>query len=146
MPKVGKCTLLIHYLLITLCLASCSNKSSSEDLTKEIQNVSSWSATAHMVGDAWIHGAVPKKYAQKTLKKAQEEILKERDNIVKLQISQQAIQQHKTVLVSEVLLLANKTEKMSIAIAQTNRAEVQKSLEELEAESKVLNRLRKIPE
>ncbi|OUL33468.1 hypothetical protein BV372_16315 [Nostoc sp. T09] len=99
-----------------------------------------------MVGDAWIHGAVPKKYAQKTLKKAQEEILKERDNIVKLQISQQAIQQHKTVLVSEVLLLANKTEKMSIAIAQTNRAEVQKSLEELEAESKVLNRLRKIPE
>ncbi|WP_339376147.1 hypothetical protein [Calothrix sp. NIES-2098] len=115
-------------------------------MTKEIQNVYSWSATAHMVGDAWIHDAVPKKYAQKTLKKAQEEILKERDNIVKLQTSQQTIQQHKSLLLSEVLLLANQTEKISTAIAQANRAQVQKSLEELEAESKALNRLRKIPE
>ncbi|BAY10659.1 hypothetical protein NIES2098_38350 [Calothrix sp. NIES-2098] len=143
MPEVGKCKFLI---LIIFCLTSCTSKSSSEEMTKEIQNVYSWSATAHMVGDAWIHDAVPKKYAQKTLKKAQEEILKERDNIVKLQTSQQTIQQHKSLLLSEVLLLANQTEKISTAIAQANRAQVQKSLEELEAESKALNRLRKIPE
>lgn len=129
-----------------LWLTSCTSSSSSEEMAKEVQNVSSWSATAHMVGDAWIHGAVPKKYAQKTLKKAQEEILKERDNIVKLQTSQLTIKEHKSVLASKLLLLANKTEKISIAIAKTNRAEVQKSLEELEAESRLLNRLRNKPE
>ncbi|MDZ8054788.1 MAG: hypothetical protein RMX68_026195 [Aulosira sp. ZfuVER01] len=143
MPEVGKYTFLM---LVILWLTSCTSNSSSKEMTKEIQNVSSWSATAHMVGDAWIHGAVPKKYAQETLKKAQEEILKERDNIGKFQPSQKAIQQHKSVVLTEVLLLANKTEKISIAITQANRAQVQKSLEELEAESRVLNRMRKIPE
>ncbi|BAY24549.1 hypothetical protein NIES2100_43440 [Calothrix sp. NIES-2100] len=146
MPKVGKYALLSNYLLIITWLTSCSGKSTSEDMTKEIQNVSSWSATAQMVGDAWIQGAVPKKYAQTTLKKAQQEILKEKDNIVKLQTSQKAVAQHKSVLLTEVLLLANKTEQMSRAITQANRHQVQKSLKELEAETRVLHRLRNIPE
>lgn len=146
MPDVGKCTLLLHSLLITLCITSCSGDSSSEDLNKEIQNVSSWSTTAYMVGDAWIHGAVPQNSAEQTLKTAEAEILKERENIEKMQISQQAIQHHKSVFLAKALLLANKTKKISRAIAQANRKEVQKSLEELEVESKMLKRLRKVSE
>jgi predicted DNA-binding transcriptional regulator len=99
-----------------------------------------------MVGDAWIHGAVPRKSAEQTLKTAEKEILKERENIEKMQISQKAIQRHKSVLLAKALLLANKTKKISKAIAQANRKEVQKSLEELEVESKMLKRLRKVSE
>ena len=144
MPELGKYNLLINYLLVTICLTSCTSKSSSEEVNKEIQNVTSWSATAHMVGDAWIHDVLPQKYAEETLKKSHEEIVKSRDNIVKIQTSQQGSQQPKSVLLSEVSILASKTEKISIAVAQTNREEVQKSLKELEAESGVLKRLRKI--
>lgn len=146
MPDVGKCTFLLHAVLIALCITSCSGNSSSEDLNKEIQNVSSWSATAYMVGDAWIHGAVPKKSAEQTLKTAAAEILRERENIEKMQISQKTIQRHQSVLLAKALLLANKTKKISKAIAQANRKEVKTSLEELELESKMLKRLRRIPE
>ncbi|MDZ7962932.1 MAG: hypothetical protein RMY34_34560 [Aulosira sp. DedQUE10] len=121
-------------------LTSCSSKSSQEDLTKDIKNVSSWSATAYMVGDAWIHDAVPNKYAQATLKKAQTEILTERDSIVKIPTSD------KSVLLTKVLILADKTEKISTAIAQKNRSEVRKSLAELAVESQALKKLKAIPE
>lgn len=137
---MGKFILLSNFLLIMIGLVSCSNKSAKKDLNKDIQNVSSWSATAYMVGDAWIHDNVPNKYAQTTLKKAQKEILTEKENIVKIPIYD------KSVLLSKVSLLADKTEKISTAIAQKNRSEVQKSLSELAVESQALKQLKTIPE
>ena len=72
MPEVGKFILKINYLLILILLTSCNTKTSAEEITKEMQNVSSWAATAKMVGDAWLRGAVPSKYAKQTLRKAHE--------------------------------------------------------------------------
>lgn len=137
---MGKFILLSNFLLIMIGLVSCSNKSAKEDVSNDIQNVSSWSATAYMVGDAWIHDNVPNKYAQTTLKKAQEEILKEKESIEKIPTN------NKSGIVDNVLRLADKTEKISTAIAQKNRSEVQKSLSELAVETQALKQLKTTPE
>ncbi|QIR35897.1 hypothetical protein HCG51_03405 [Tolypothrix sp. PCC 7910] len=137
---MGKCIFLSNCLLTMIWLTSCSNQYAKADLNKEIKNVSSWSATAYMVGDAWIHDNVPDEYAQTTLKKAQEEILKEKASIEKIP------KNDKSGILDKVLQLANKTEKISTAIAQKNRTQVQKSLSELAVESQSLKQLKTIPE
>lgn len=61
-------------LLLLNLLTACSSQSSTDKLAKELQTVKSWTATAHMVADAQIHGDVPTAYAKHTLEKAQEGI------------------------------------------------------------------------
>ena len=144
MPELGKLKSVINCLLILTLLTSCSGKTSAEDMDKEIQNISSWLATVNMVSDAWMRGAVPSKYTQTTLKKAQEELLKEKDNIFKIKASKDVTEQDKSVLLANVLKLANKTEEMSKAVAQKNHSTVQGKLGELAAEQRELNKLRKV--
>ena len=144
MPKPGKLASIINCLLIVTLLASCSGKTSAEDIDKERQSVSSWVATANMVGDAWIRGAVPNKYAEQTLKRATEELRKEKEKIDEIKLSKDVSEHDKSVLGSEVSQLANKTEEMSKAVAQKNRSAVRQKLGELAAEKRSLNKLRKV--
>ncbi|MEH2252703.1 hypothetical protein [Nostoc sp.] len=144
MPKPGKLGSVINCLLIVILLASCSGKTSAEDMEKETQSVSSWVATANMVGDAWIRGAVPNKYAEQTLKKAQEELRKEKEKIDEIKLSKDVREHDKSILLTEVLQLANNTEEMSRAVAQKNRSAVRQKLGELAAEKRSLNKLRKV--
>ncbi len=37
-----------------------------------MQTAASWAATTHMVGEAWLNGAVPTPYARRTLETAQQ--------------------------------------------------------------------------
>ena len=143
MAEPGKLGSVISCLLILTLLSSCSDKTSGEDMGKETQNISSWVATANMVGDAWIRGAVPSNYTQQTLKRATEELQKETDKITKIKVSKYVTERDKSMLLAEVLQLANKTEQISSAVAQKNRSEVQQKLGELAAEKRVLNKLRK---
>ncbi|MEH2423537.1 MAG: hypothetical protein V7K48_22275 [Nostoc sp.] len=113
-------------------------------MEKETQSVSSWVATANMVGDAWIRGAVPNKYAEQTLKKAQEELRKEKEKIDEIKLSKDVSEHDKSVLLTEVLQLANNTEEMSRAVAQKNHSVVRQKLGELAAEKRSLNKLRKV--
>ncbi len=55
-------------LLLLIILSACSSKSSADELTKDLQKVTSWAATADMVGDAWTHGNVPTAYTMKRRK------------------------------------------------------------------------------
>lgn len=144
MPKPGKLASVINCLLIVTLLASCSGKTSAEDIDKETQSVSSWVATANMVGDAWIRGTVPNKYAEQTLKRATEELRKEKEKIDKIKLSKDVNKHDKSVLISEVFQLANKTQEMSKAVAQKNRSVVRQKLGELAAEKRSLNKLRKV--
>lgn len=75
--------------LVLLLLTACTSKSSGDDVSKELQSVKSWAATAHMVGDAWKRKAVPTAYAKQTLTKTQEELKKETDSLSKLSIDEQ---------------------------------------------------------
>lgn len=144
MPEPSKLASVINCLLILTLLASCSGKTSAEDMDKETQSVFSWIATANMVGNAWIRDVVPNKYAEQTLKKAQEELRKEKDKIDEIKLSKDVTEHDKSVLLAEILQLANKTEEMSKAVAQKNRSLVQQKLGELAAEKQALSKLRKV--
>ncbi|MEI1373579.1 hypothetical protein PQG02_15360 [Nostoc sp. UHCC 0926] len=113
-------------------------------MDKETQSVSSWVATANLVGDAWIRGAVPNKYAEQTLKRATEELGKEKEKIDEIKLSKDVSEHDKSVLGSEVFQLANKTEEMSRAVAQKNCSAVRQKLGELAAEKRSLNKLKKV--
>ena len=53
-------------LLLLLALTCCS-RTPSDQLKTELQTVTSWTATARMVGETWLRGAVPHAYAKHTL-------------------------------------------------------------------------------
>lgn len=55
-------------------LAGCGSQSASQVLNTELQSVKAGAATAHMVGDALVHGNVPQAYANKSLQASEEEI------------------------------------------------------------------------
>ncbi|WP_375506968.1 hypothetical protein [uncultured Nostoc sp.] len=143
MLEPGKLESIINCLLILTLLASCSGKSSVEDMEKETKNISSWVATANMVGDAWIRHVVPNKYAEQTLKKSTEELRKEKDKIDKIKLSKDVTEHDKSLLLAEVIQITNKTEEMSRAVGEKNRLEVRQKLGELAAEERSLNKLKK---
>ncbi|MBD2448249.1 hypothetical protein H6G76_13950 [Nostoc sp. FACHB-152] len=109
---------LINCLLMLTLLIACSRSTSNEDFKKEKRNVSSWSATAQIVGNAWIQGNLPNQYAQQTLHKTQIELLKAREKISKIQLSNNANQPQQLLLIAKILQIANQTEEISQAIAQ----------------------------
>jgi hypothetical protein len=57
-------------LLAMAVLAGCGTHSSPERLRTSLQTTRSWAATAHLVGDRWLAGAVPRAYARGTLRTA----------------------------------------------------------------------------
>ncbi|MEH1839434.1 MAG: hypothetical protein V7L20_11825 [Nostoc sp.] len=144
MPEPGKLGYVINCLLILTLLASCSGKTSVEDMEKQIQDISSWVATANMIGDAWLRNVVPNKYAEQTLKKATEELRKEKEKIDKIKLSKDVTKHDKSQLLAEVIQFANKVEEMSRYVGQKNRSEVQQKLGELAIEERSLNKLKKV--
>jgi len=53
-------------------LTACS--SPSDKLTKELKTISSWAATASLVGEALMKGSVPVAYAKRTLETAEQKL------------------------------------------------------------------------
>lgn len=128
---------LIHssgLLLLLTLLTACSSKSSSEELTKELQTVSSWTATAHMVGDAWVRGSVPTAYAKQTLSTAQQELQKESDTLAQLSISPT----QRPTLLENLHRLEQTVGQMSTAVEQADRTAMTQEIQKLSlAEQKV---------
>ena len=58
-------------LVLTLALACCT-RSPVDQLKSELQTVTSWTATARMVGEARLKGSVPRAYTAQTLLAAEE--------------------------------------------------------------------------
>ncbi|WP_341528074.1 hypothetical protein WKK05_01595 [Nostoc sp. UHCC 0302] len=142
MPESKKLIFLINHLLVLTLVTSCGGKTPTENMLNEAQNVTSWAATANMVGDAWVRQAVPSTYAQQTLKKAQEELIKESGNIVQIKPSSDTTERYKSVLLADTLQLANTTKQISIAVTQKNRTLVQRQLRELATEARSLNQVK----
>lgn len=61
-------------LSLLLLAFTCCTRSPSDQLKTELQTITSWTATARMVGEAWIKGAVPNAYALHTLRTAKESL------------------------------------------------------------------------
>ena len=128
-----------YLLLITLLTSSCSKKTSAESLKKELETVTSWAATAHMVGEAWTRGAVPTVYAQQTLKTTQEKLQEQTDTLSKSSI---AIKKRQTVL-KPLQQLRQTIDQMSIALEKKDRTAIATQLKQLATEEQTIRRLAK---
>jgi hypothetical protein len=59
--------------LLLLAFTSCT-QSPATQLKTELRTITSWTAMARMVGEAWLRGAVPNAYAAHTLQTAEESL------------------------------------------------------------------------
>ena len=125
-----------YLLLLTLLSVSCSSNP-DEDLSKELKTVSSWAATAHMVGDASIKGTMPAAYAKETLKKSREKLQEETDKLSK----SPAAQEQKVL---ETLQQLQKIiAQMSTAVEHKDNKEIATQLDLLSKQEKTLRNLAK---
>jgi len=131
-------SLRVKSLLLLLLLTACSSKSSADDLTKELQTVTSWAATAQMVGDAWSHGNVPTLYAKQTLSKAQQKLHQETDTLA----HSSTLTQHRTLL-AQLQRLASIVGQMSIAVEQKDHVAMSQYLKQLSTQEQTLSTLAK---
>ncbi|MDF5715547.1 MAG: hypothetical protein PUP93_17115, partial [Rhizonema sp. NSF051] len=122
--------------LLTLLNISCSSNP-NEDLSKELKIVSSWAATAHMVGEASIRGTVPTAYAKETLKKSREKLQEETDKLSK---SPEAQEQK---ILESLQQLQKTISQMSIAVEQKDNKEIATQLEHLSRQEKTIRTLAK---
>lgn len=122
-------------LLLTL-LAGCSNKSSKDELTKELQTVTSWAATAQMTGDAWSRGSVPTAYAKQTLSTAQEKLHEETDTLLTSTDSTQ----RRTIL-EHLQRLETTVKQMSRAVEQGDHAALAQELKQLSTQEQIISTL-----
>lgn len=123
-------------LLLLSTITACSSQPSAAQLTKELETVASWTATAHMVGDAWVKRSVPTVYAQQTLQTTQEELHKEAKTIAEVAPVQDRMKAQKQLQDVEQTV-----EQITKAIGQDNRASVTQSLQELSRQEQVLAQL-----
>jgi hypothetical protein len=81
-----KKALLLAALWLPLLVACSTFESPQDTLSKGVESIESWAATAHTVSDAWVRGDVPAPYIKLTLETAQEEIGKEATDLQQLPI------------------------------------------------------------
>lgn len=122
-------------LLLTL-LTACSNKSSEDKLANELQTITSWSATAQMVGEAWVRGAVPTVYAKQTLSTAQQELQKETDTLAQLSIPPT----QRPTLLENLQHLDQTVGQMSTAAQQTDRTGMAQEIQKLALEKQKIKK------
>lgn len=122
--------------MLTL-LTACSSKSSADELTKKLQTVTSWAATAEMTGDAWIQGNVPTVFAKQTLSLAQEKLHKETEKIAQLSIDPM---QHRTIL-ENLMRLESTVGQMSTAVEQKDRTAIAQQLKQLSSQKQAIDTL-----
>lgn len=127
-----------NLLLLLTLLTACSSKSSGDDFSKELETVTSWAATAQMVGDAWIHDKVPTAYAYQTLSKAQKKLQEETE---KLAHSSTDPKQHN--IIQNIQRLESTVGQMSKAVEQKDCNAITKQLKQLSTQQQTLNTLAK---
>jgi hypothetical protein len=69
LPPLGLRQLLLSIPLIA-GLADCHSRSPAEEATKQLETAESWSATAALIGERWLAGAVPAPYTRDALRAA----------------------------------------------------------------------------
>jgi hypothetical protein len=115
-----------------IILAACGG---SEDPSKTLETVSSWTATSEMVTRAWLAGAVPTTYASRTLKTLREEIRAERKKLAGKPLADSAA-------VFQVLATVDTTiAHASRALLPENALTINRIADELEADGQTLDQL-----
>jgi hypothetical protein len=128
---------LYGFLLLALSIA-CKGESPAERLSSELQPVTSWAATIHMVSETWMSDAVPTAYALKTLQTAQRELKEESDALA--QASTIPADQRATA--QEHLENLNRISgEMSESMQRSDRARVAQAVNQISAEEEAIKAL-----
>ena len=121
--------------LVALALTCCT-RSPADQLKTELQTVASWTATAHMVGDAWLKGAVPHAYVTKTLVNARETLQEETKTIEELK--PEAGAELRAQLLDQTRSVGQLVEQMRAAIEKKDNQTLAQLLKQLEAEEQAV--------
>ncbi|AFY91301.1 hypothetical protein [Chroococcidiopsis thermalis] len=124
-----------YFVLLVAILTACNSQSSSSAAKKELQTIGSWTATAHLLADEWLQGAVPNVYARQTLQKVEKNLQQEVDTLTKADLRKYS---H---LPTKLQQLQQSVHLLSAAIAQGNRATVTQQIQQLATREQELHRL-----
>lgn len=128
-------------LSLLLIFFNCCTPSPSDQLKTELQTITSWTATARMVGEAWLKGAVPNAYAAHTLQTAGES-LSEAIRTLQEQ-SPEGVAELRTSLVGQARSLEQLVEQMRADIENRDRNALSQLLKQLEGEEQTIKALAK---
>ena len=100
-----------------------------------MQTATSWAATAHMVSEAWLGGAVPTRYARRTLQTAQQTLSEQRHT---LEQSPSITGDSLSKALSHLQHLEATVEAMHEAVRTGDRASLSRLLDQLATEEQTL--------
>ena len=124
------------FFLLVAILTACNSQFSSINAKKELQTIDSWTATAHLLADKWLQGAVPNVYTRQTLQKVEQNLQQEANTLTKADLVRQYPD-----LPTQLQQLQQSVHLLSAAIAQGNRATVTQKVQQLIAQEQELYRL-----
>ena len=100
-----------------------------------MQTATSWAATAHMVGEAWLGGAVPTRYARRTLQTAQQTLSEKRNT---LEQSPPITGDRRSQVLEHLQHLEATVEEMQEAVQTGDRASLGQQIKQLATEEQTL--------
>lgn len=128
-------------LSLFLLAFTCCAKSPADQLKAQLQTVTSWTATARMVGEAWLKGYLPHAYTARTLRTAQETISEEAKTIQGENPSEVA-ELHASVL-GQARSLEQLIGQMRAAVENRDGSALSQQLKQLEGEEETIKALAK---
>ena len=130
------CSLSLLFLVFNGC-----TRTPSDQLKTELQTITSWTATARMVGEEWLKGAVPNAYAAHTLQTAGES-LSEAIRTLEEQ-SPEGAAELRTPLIGQARSLEQLVEQMRADIENRDGNALSQLLKQLEGEEQSIKALAK---
>jgi hypothetical protein len=134
MRIVRVCSLSLFLLVFNSCA-----QSPAAQLKAELQTITSWTATARMVGEAWLKGYLPHAYASRTLRTAQE-TLSEEVKTVEAQGSEGVAELHTSVM-SQARSLEQLIGQVRAAVENRDGSTLSELLKQLEREEQTIKAL-----
>ncbi|MDT5061860.1 MAG: hypothetical protein QOH63_2319 [Acidobacteriota bacterium] len=128
-------------LSLLLLAFTCCAQSPADQLKAELQTITSWTATARMVGEAWLKGYLPNAYAARTLRTAQETISDEAKTIQEQ--SSEGVAELHTSLMGQARSLEQLIGQMRAAVENRDGNALAPLLRQLEGEEQTIKALAK---
>ncbi|MDZ8187954.1 MAG: hypothetical protein RMX96_24275 [Nostoc sp. ChiSLP02] len=125
-------------LLLLFTATACSPQPSTQQLANELKTVTSWTATAHKVGDFWLQGSIPQAYAQRTLETAGKKLHEEIDTLVKV-----APPENRNTVIARVQKLTETVEQMAKTVGRQDRNALTREIGELSEREQEIRSLAK---
>ncbi len=124
-------------LLLAITFSSCATQTPADEIRKEAETVYSWAESVKMVSEDWASGAVPARYAQRTLEKARTSMQDEIESFNKSNVPQAS----RAELLGHMQSLETLFGQMQSAIRQGDRNCLASSVDQLKIVQEQLNLL-----